>query len=68
MSEEMNNTTNQFTPRFNLRGHFGNVRDLCFHPTETIAFSCSDDGTMKLWSMIAKDEPGKKVAEVEPVY
>jgi len=68
MSEELNNTSNQFTPRFNLRGHFGNVRDLCFHPTETIAFSCSDDGTMKLWSMIAKDEPGKKVAEVEPVY
>lgn len=31
--------------------HLDSVRTVCFHPTEMIAASGSDDGTVKVWNL-----------------
>lgn len=55
--------------KYTLRSHFDGVRALCFHPTEPVLITASEDHTLKLWNL-QKTVPAKKSAslDVEPLY
>ncbi|OQR88140.1 striatin-3 family protein [Achlya hypogyna] len=44
-----------------LSGHLDGVRSICFHPTEPLLVSGSEDATVKIWNLASKN------SEVEPM-
>ena len=63
------NNSNDYLPKFTLKGHYETVRDFSFHPTETVVLSGSDDGTVKLWNLMGKSVPEKgKIEQQDSVY
>jgi len=74
-NEEIRKTWN---PRYILKSHFDCVRCLRFHQTEPLLVTCSEDETLKLWSLNKtqlQSNKGKQQAksvsttfDLEPIY
>jgi eukaryotic-like serine/threonine-protein kinase len=41
---------------YELKGHFSEVKDVCFSPDSSRLASCSDDGTIKIWDATTGQE------------
>lgn len=58
--------------KYTLRSHFDAIRSVCFHPSEPILFTGSEDHTLKMWNLknpIQSKSAGKKSSlEVEAMY
>ncbi|KAI9265949.1 WD40-repeat-containing domain protein [Sporodiniella umbellata] len=55
--------------RTTIKGHLDSVRTVCFHPTEMMAASGSDDGTVKIWNLkrtASKDGKKGNFEEADP--
>lgn len=56
-------------PRLALKSHLDSVKCVCWHPTQLLLLSGSEDGTAKVWSAKAVSRPGsaRRSADVEPL-
>ncbi|CAH8445144.1 unnamed protein product [Schistosoma margrebowiei] len=78
INRSLNEKTNQSTPtqkpttwiaKYTLRSHFDAIRDICFHPSESVLVTCSEDHTLKLWNLNKTIQTKKSsVFDVEPIY
>ncbi|VDO58466.1 unnamed protein product [Schistosoma margrebowiei] len=78
INRSLNEKINQSTPtqkpttwiaKYTLRSHFDAIRDICFHPSESVLVTCSEDHTLKLWNLNKTIQTKKSsVFDVEPIY
>ncbi|CAH8438872.1 unnamed protein product [Schistosoma turkestanicum] len=58
-----------WTAKYTLRSHFDAIRDICFHPSESVLVTCSEDHTLKLWNLNKTIQTKKSsMFDVEPIY
>ncbi|XP_018647932.1 LOW QUALITY PROTEIN: putative striatin [Schistosoma mansoni] len=58
-----------WTAKYTLRSHFDAIRDICFHPSESVLVTCSEDHTLKLWNLNKTVQTKKSsMFDVEPIY
>ncbi|CAI2723263.1 unnamed protein product [Schistosoma spindalis] len=78
INRPLNEKINQSTPtqkpttwiaKYTLRSHFDAIRDICFHPSESVLVTCSEDHTLKLWNLNKTIQTKKSsMFDVEPIY
>ncbi|KAH9594427.1 Striatin-3, variant 2 [Schistosoma haematobium] len=74
LNEKINQSTptqnpTTWTAKYTLRSHFDAIRDICFHPSESVLVTCSEDHTLKLWNLNKTIQTKKSsMFDVEPIY
>ncbi|CAH8443359.1 unnamed protein product [Schistosoma intercalatum] len=74
LNEKINRSTptqnpTTWTAKYTLRSHFDAIRDICFHPSESVLVTCSEDHTLKLWNLNKTIQTKKSsMFDVEPIY
>ncbi|CAH8442397.1 unnamed protein product [Schistosoma mattheei] len=74
VNEKINQSTpiqnpTTWTAKYTLRSHFDAIRDICFHPSESVLVTCSEDHTLKLWNLNKTIQTKKSsMFDVEPIY